>query len=345
MRALFRRFLRGLRGLTPPDPLLPTGRDLVCKWFEFPEGAGAFLALPAKSDDPVVAHYLAGRPVNTYMLEILAQTTDVGDQVVDLGCHVGTFAIGAAAMGRRVVAVDASPFHIALVGHSRDINHLSGIQLYHAAISQSEGTIQFTENGLFGAIDFAGTNTGAVEVPAKGIGPILAQIGTGSVKFRKMNIEGAEVDAVLTGLEVLRRDQPVIWYESNGPTLQQAGWSIVELRRLLEAQDYRTYRVEDGRWVYAPPDQIQPEAWVDMLALCAGDRQLYAARIDSTWTSDAILEKCSFWADLPYPSTRTHLRGEIGCRAFDPAIAEAMAGVAANLDRLIGSAASLTPDE
>jgi len=338
MRAILRRLFPGTRATAAADgPVSPAARDLVCKWFEFPEGAAAFLVLPAASSDPVVAEYLAGQPVNAYMLDILALTTLPGDQVVDLGCHVGTFSIGAAAMGRNVVAVDASPFHIKLVGHSRDINRLAGVRLFHAAIALTEGVVRFTENGLFGAIDFAGTNTSAVEVPARGLGTILAQAATGPVRFLKMDIEGAEVDAVLTGLDILRRDRPVIWYESNGPTLLQAGRSVVELRRLLEAEDYRTYRVEGERWVYAPPDQIQPEAWVDVLALSAADRQLYASRIDETWGAAAVLEKCRVWADLPYPSTRVHLRGEIGTRVFDPAIAGEMAEIAAKLDRLIAA--------
>jgi len=338
MRAILRRLFPGTRATAAADGRVsPAARDLVCKWFEFPEGAAAFLVLPAASSDPVVAEYLVGQPVNAYMLDILALTTLPGDQVVDLGCHVGTFSIGAAAMGRNVVAVDASPFHIKLVGHSRDINRLAGVRLFHAAIALTEGVVRFTENGLFGAIDFAGTNTSAVEVPARGLGAILAQAAAEPVRFLKMDIEGAEVDAVLTGLDILRRDRPVIWYESNGPTLLQAGRSVVELRQLLEAEDYRTYRVEGERWVYAPPDQIQPEAWVDVLALSAADRQLYAARIDETWGAAAVLEKCRVWADLPYPSTRVHLRGEIGDRVFDPAIAAGMADIAAKLDRLIAA--------
>jgi FkbM family methyltransferase len=338
MREILSRFFSGQRApVAMAKRVSPAARDLVCKWFEFPEGAAAFLVLPAGSEDPVVAEYLAGQPVNAYMLDILVQVTAPGDLVVDLGCHVGTFSIGAAAMGRRVVAVDASPLHIALVGHSRDINRLAKVQLFHAAIALSEGTARFTENGLFGAIDFAGTNKGAVDVPARGLAAIMAQAAAGPVRFLKMDIEGAEVDAVLTGLDVLRRDRPVIWYESNGPTLLQAGRSVAELRRLLEAEDYRTYRVEGERWVYAPPDQIQPEAWVDMLALGAADRQRYAARIDETWAAAAVLEKCRVWADLPYPSTRVHLRGEFGARAFDPAIAAGMAEIAGNLDRLIAA--------
>lgn len=303
--------LSGFRGTEPVAAPQIAGRDLVCKWFNFPESAGGFLVLPAKSTDPIVVEYLERTDSNSYMLDILGQTTRAGDQVIDLGCHVGTFSIGAAAMGRKVLSVDASQFHIALVRHSRDVNRFSNLEISHAAISRREGTIRFIENGLWGAIDFEGSSSETVEVQSKGLDRIVEEHGIGQVKFMKMDIEGGEVDAIITGQKMLARDQPIIWYESNGSTASISGNSVRALRSLLETMGYRTFRVEGDRWIYQPPSRIQPEMWVDMLALSERDQAKYADRISTEWSRSSIVEICRKWASLPYENTRRYLLAEI----------------------------------
>jgi FkbM family methyltransferase len=288
--------LPDFKGTEPVSAAQIAGRDLACKWFTFPESSGGFLVLPATSTDPIVVEYLERTESNAYMLEVLSQTTRTGDRVIDLGCHVGTFSIGAAAMGRKVLSVDASRLHIALIKHSRDINRFFDLQTAHAAISRREGTVRFIENGLWGAIDFEGKSSSTVEVQAKGLDRLLEEHDIGHVKFMKMDIEGGEVDAITTGQKMLTRDQPIIWYESNGSTASISVNSVPALRRLLETMGYRTFRVEGDRWIYQSPDCIQPEMWVDMLALSERDQAKYADRISDEWNPESLVQLCRKWA-------------------------------------------------
>jgi hypothetical protein len=116
----------------------------------------------------------------------------------------------------------------------------------------------------------------------------------------KMDIEGSEVDALTTGRKMLTRDQPIIWYESNGSTASMSGNSVPALRRLLETMGYRTFRVEGDRWIYQSPDCIQPEMWVDMLTLSERDQASYADRISTEWNPESVVQLCRKWASLPY---------------------------------------------
>ena len=156
LSALFRqrRQLPGPAREAAPSVLLADG-DLVCKWLPFAPGAEAFLVLPAKTTDPVVRLYLRNEMDNAYMLTLLAQTTVSGDAVIDLGCHVGTFAVGAAAMRRRLLAVDAARSHVDLVERSRVMNGFSNLTIVHAVISKQQDAVPFKEDGLFGAVDFS----------------------------------------------------------------------------------------------------------------------------------------------------------------------------------------------
>jgi len=292
-------------------------RDLLCKWIALDQETGMFLVLPVTTDDPVVAAYLRGQPTNAYMLDFLRLVTDIGDQVVDLGAHVGTFAIGAAVSGRRVIAVDANRQHIALLDRSIKINGLDNVVLCHGAIAAGEGVVRFREDGLFGAVDYSGNSSGTIPVPAKRLDDVIENLGRGRVRLLKMDIEGSEFDAILTGERLFAQDRPMVWFESNGPTLRNAGNSIEELRSLFERYGYRCFRQEGERWIYAPPEQIQPEAWVDMFAMCEPDWSRWSARIDWSWSPNLILEKSRQWAALPHEHTRDHLLAQIEAHGLD----------------------------
>jgi FkbM family methyltransferase len=294
--------------------------DLICKWQPFDEGIGWYVALSPGTSDPVVALYLQGARDNENILRFAVEATEDGDQIVDLGAHVGTFSVGAAALKRKVVAVDASPSHITLLGRSKAINDLTNITVVHAAISTKSGRVRFNENGLFGTVDFDGVTPGAIEVQAMTLADIINTHATGPVKFIKMDIEGSECAAIETGMQILSRDQPIIWFESNGPTLALSGQTVDNLRGLLERCGYKVFRFEGDRWVYAPPDQIQPEAWVDMIALSDQHQRRWSDRIDWTWQPADLLEKCRFWANLPYENTKRHLQAEIVRRDVDESI-------------------------
>src|SRR5262245_56167421 len=78
--------------------------------------------LPTASDDPLVSAYLRGDTINEHLVELLRQVVPRPGAVLDLGCHVGIFSIAAAALGHRVVAVDASAMHTDLVRASAEVN-------------------------------------------------------------------------------------------------------------------------------------------------------------------------------------------------------------------------------
>ena len=136
----------------------------------------------------------------------------------------------------------------------------------------------------------------------------------------------------MTAPTLLERDRPVILFESNDPTLRLAGHSVREVRKLLERCDYKVFRVERDRWIYAPPDQMQPEAWVDMLALSTADQARWHDRIEWHWPGSALVQRCREWAGLPYPGTRAYLLAEIRSREFDPSIRDEMARVADQIE-------------
>ncbi len=307
------------------------GRDIAEMRHEFPSGTKAFLALPTDTSDPIVNAYLKGNSPNEYMLYLLRETTSEGDQVIDLGCHVGTFSVGAAALLRNVIAVDASPFHVALVERSRQVNHFDNLSVHWFAIDATRNSVKLLENGIWSHVDRSGDSR-AITVRATTLDEFVARHVHGRVAFMKMDIEGAEIDAIRSGCDFLIANRPVILFESNGMTLRLAGSSVEELRSTLESLSYRIFRVEDDKWIHVPEGQVQPEAWVDMLALSPQHQETWNSRITWQWDAEAIFDKCVHWASLPYRNTAEYLLSELRTNSFDPKIESRIAVLADSLE-------------
>src|SRR3569832_1473128 len=260
-------------------------------------GADASLCLPRESGDPIIEAYRSDQSPNEYMLHLMLETTREGDQVLDLGCHVGTFSVGAAARKRKVVAVDASSAHVALVKASAAANRFADFSVHWRAIDETRKSVHIVERGIWtSALDTASAES--VAVPACTLDEFASEAIDGRIAFLKMDIEGSELGAIRSGKRLLKDSGPVILFESNGMTAENAGHSVDTVRKALESIGYKVFRVEGSRWVYSPVGELQPEAWVAMLALNEMHQQAWKERIDWKWSRDALYERCVAWVGL-----------------------------------------------
>jgi FkbM family methyltransferase len=193
-----------------------------------------------------------------------------GGRFLDLGGHLGTFALTAAAHGHEVIVVEGSPTNAALIRASAEANGFANLKVVQAAAYHQRKTLRFVENGPFGFLIEHDAN-GVVEVPALPVADILAEHGWDRVDAIKMDIEGSEVWAVEGMRELLSRsDAPPIFYESNGRTLHDFGRSSCQqLWGLLESCGYSHYLYRDHRTPLQPftSSDPQPEVAVNCLAV------------------------------------------------------------------------------
>ncbi len=117
--------------------------------------------------------------------------------------------------------------------------------------------------------------------------------------------------------------------------------SVGDLRRLIEALGYRVFCIEGDRWVYAPPDQLRPECWVDMLALGRRDQRGWTARIDQKWEPRDILRKCREWAGPDHAESAGELLLALRQQTFQAPIAGAVMELTDHLEQMIADS-SLT---
>jgi FkbM family methyltransferase len=281
------------------------------------------LVLPRGSDDPVVSAYLHGEAINEPLVELLHQVLPAPSTVLDLGCHVGTFSIAAAALGHRVVSVDASAMHTVLVRASAEANGFDRVTVIHSAVSNRRGTVRFSEQGLFGAVVHGADG---VEVKADTPPALLAEADCAveEIGFIKMDIEGSELRA-LEGSEdwLSGPSAPPILYESNPGTAAPFGYSIEGMRLALEEFGYRSYRPEPDGLFLCPPREPQPEAWVDLLAL----KDPHGIQVREPISSARLLQKFNAWSRDPDPQIRGYTKQVIAALPLRQRLALRLGGL------------------
>lgn len=225
-------------------------------------------------------------------IKIMTTWLKPGDTMIDLGANVGVYSFAAAAIvGKRskVLAVDASPFIIDKLRETARLLPDCPVEPIHAAITCTAGSVSFHIRG-----DSSGTGAQSLRpslsldsawqtivVPARTLADLTALLPS----FIKMDIEGAEVDALATA--------PAAWLDANGPfwlveinpgALAQFGATPADVVRHFPAARY-------DRWLLSK-HPIDPSASVSMRRL-----------EDTTDFSDAhyynlfALPKGSRWTD------------------------------------------------
>jgi FkbM family methyltransferase len=197
-----------------------------------------------------------------------------GQTVLDVGAHLGTYALPAAAIGANVIAVEASATNAELLRLAASRNSFANLHVLHAAATAEPGTVSFKPLGPWGHILFeserAEGQKGAT-VEAVALDDVIRAHGCERIDLMKMDVEGFELDA-LAGLGTLlaRDDAPPFLIEANGHTLHETGHVPGDLLSALEQYGYECFQVNscpEHRLVRVRAGDVQPECVTDYLVV------------------------------------------------------------------------------
>lgn len=222
-----------------------------------------------RAADPVTKALTAGYTLDQSLVGLMLQVVDADAPVVDLGAHVGTFTLAAAAAGCRVLAVEASPTNAALLRASLSRNGFHNVYVVNAAASDGPGAVDFFNHGPWGHVAWdTGSRLDTVRVPAVTVDALMDELGWETASFVKIDVEGSEIRTVAGMKQLLGGpDAPPVLYESNGHTLALAGATPEQLIAAFEAHGYTNYLVEPGRLTRVAADEMQPQTIADYLAV------------------------------------------------------------------------------
>jgi FkbM family methyltransferase len=235
-----------------------------------PGGLQVTVLTDPDGSDPVTAALVEGRVLDELLVGLMVRLVEPGDLVLDLGAHVGSFSLAAAAAGCRVIAVEASPANAALLRASAARNGFADFHVVHAAVSDAPGSIEFCARGPWGHVATDAVDLPTISVPAVTVDDLLVELGMGAPAFVKIDIEGSEIPAIrgMAGtLGVTAPGAPTLLYESNGHTLGLFDASPAALSAELDSLGYTSLAVEPARLVRVTPGQMQPQTIVECLAV------------------------------------------------------------------------------
>jgi FkbM family methyltransferase len=174
------------------------------------------------------------RPVQQILCEVLRP----GDLFYDVGAHVGFFSVCAAALGARVVAVEPDAANAARLRVNAALNGFE-VRVVEAAAWSESGSVSLERGDS--------PKEGRV-APGTGVRAVVIDElveAEGAPVLIKLDVEGAEVEALRGAQRTLERDRPVVLCELHGDAARQ------EVAALLDG--YRVEEVEGPTRILARP--------------------------------------------------------------------------------------------
>ena len=180
------------------------------------------------------------------LLEFCHSLIREGDTVFDCGANIGIYSCAFGALvgkSGRVISFEPQDYAVAALLNNTRLNGFKQVSVEQVCVSDRQGTaILDTSLGEVQASivrDYGGERTQSVSTTT--LTTIAERLGISRLDLIKMDIEGAELPALIGGAELLRRYRPILVMESTPP-------QFAELAEFLTAYDYKPYMFEtDGR--------------------------------------------------------------------------------------------------
>lgn len=180
-----------------------------------------------------------------------------GDIVVDAGAHIGTFTIRAAkAVGNdgKVIAIEPDANNIMFLSRNVEANGLQNVSIINKGVWGLQDKLRFnisrkrtTGHSFYRDAQFGTEDTEEFqEVEVDTIDNIIGQSGIGPVNFIKMDIEGAEIEAIKGMDEALSGDMKLAMEGSHIVDGQRTYQVVIPW---LEKKGFQVRR--NGRIIYA----------------------------------------------------------------------------------------------
>jgi FkbM family methyltransferase len=210
-----------------------------------------------------------------HCLRILGRVLHPGSVFVDVGANIGLYTVEAGRLvgGQgTVVSVEAAPPHIGALERNIRLNRLANVQVIpHAAGAEiGSATLSLAPGENLGMFTLGSVESDAAHrVRVEPLDVMLGERGIARVDLIKMDIEGAELEALRGARDVLTRDHPPILIELNDKALARCSASSGEVKALLADLGYRGWVV--GRTGSSRIDTVSTHPCDECLFLHEGD--------------------------------------------------------------------------
>ncbi|HVE94047.1 MAG TPA: FkbM family methyltransferase [Acidimicrobiales bacterium] len=297
----------------PANGDVDVGVNVMFPYVRVAPGTSASFAVDPNSSDPIgqwlLTHGYPEEPPTQLFRHLLRK----GACVIDVGAHLGTFAIAAAALECEVIAIEAAPNNVALLLAAAARNSFDRCEIVHAIVADRSGTAEFEPDLAWGHVVTADVpaRDQSITLPTVTVDALVRQRGWSRVDMVKIDVEGSELN-VLKGMEqtLLRPDAPVLIIESNGVALRQYGSSPSALVQVLEDFGFALYLIDrevPGQLVPIDSTAVQAETVVDLLAVKDFESfPLSPWVLGSALTADEVMRRLRVTSEADHPLSRSY---------------------------------------
>lgn len=180
------------------------------------------------------------------------QLVKPGDVVFDIGAHVGYFTMLAAHIvgtSGKVFAFEPLPVNLAYLKQHQRVNRLKNVEILPLAVGARQEEMTLDLRGGTGRGRLATGRADGLQVKVTSLDAMFDQGNLPGPDFIKMDIEGAECDALRGASRLLARYRPVILLSLHG----EAGH---ESKSILARLGYRLSQVDKSIIVALPPSAV-----------------------------------------------------------------------------------------
>ena len=192
------------------------------------------------------------------------------DVAFDLGANIGAFAMPAAVIGAQVHAFEILPANVVSLAASAARNRLSNLAINIGAVWDKPGYLGIAGKSAWGVVGPGSS----LSIAAITMDDYVAAKGIERVDLMKVDVEGAELEALRGADKLLHDRQPDIIFECNAVTCGNRGYSLKELQRFLEVRGYRLFRLASGRLCPWRSELVQEVVYADYFATHRSDEDI-----------------------------------------------------------------------
>lgn len=181
---------------------------------------------------------------------VFAELIKPGDSVLDVGANAGFFSLLCARLagaGGRVIAFEPIPSVRANLMANIEINDFRHVQVIPKAVSDAAATLTIYEgpDGHKGISSLRPLESASNKLTIEAIALDDIAAALGKVDCIKIDVEGAEMLALLGMEKLVARDRPHFIIEFTDAYLKSFGHTVSQMAEWLLARGYRLYRIED----------------------------------------------------------------------------------------------------
>lgn len=158
------------------------------------------------------------------------------DVVIDAGAYPGEFTIYAAKKAEKVLALEPDPENAEKLRQNLDLNNVKNVDVLEKGLWDEDGQVSFLERQEGSTIK----EGGSTEISTTTLDAIQEKRGE-EIDFIKMDIEGAEIEALEGGREVMKETEPFFAIASYHEVDGKPTW-----RKLEEIFRENGYEVKTG---------------------------------------------------------------------------------------------------